>query len=269
MAEDSPNKAANEAEQKAVKEATQEYNDLVAALILIAMSNRSKKDKMSFINDWRSRMVKWNSEFASTQTDEVYRKFAEKALKEAKDLLPNLDLKKKTLSVQEEEIKNLSQQLKLGLDRRLDTLIDQARQLTIKQDLEVIREKKLGMKDASDRIQITPKKSVPNLVFSNQAGKIVKMDTVMKLTVGDQIWTTVTSSQRAQWLLMGFKFAQHISVIDDRTTKICFALHLTKRDLTKDQLPPMHPGCRSTVKLLKEGWNAAIFQKNFGKINLE
>lgn len=265
MPEDSPNKEAIQAEQKAVKKATQQYDDLVAALVLIATSNRSKSEKLSMIDDWRARMKQWNTEFSQTQTEETYGKFAEKALGEAQDLVPDLSVKKKLLPFQEEELKNLSQQLKLGLDRRLDTLIDQAKQLTSKQELQRIREEKLGMKDASDRIQITAKKSTPNLLFTNKEGQIVRMETVMRFTVGDQIWGEVTSSQRSQWLLMGFRYVLHVSIIDNVTTPICRALHLTKRDLTKDQLPPMHLGCRSTVKLLKEGWNEQIFIKNFGK----
>ncbi len=252
-------------EKKAVKEATDKYNDLIATLILISTSNKSKREKIVLINEQRTKMKSFNQEFSDQQTDIFYNKFSDNAFEEASDLI-NIDFSKKKLSAgQLQESQNLSDQLKLGLNKRLDVIIDQANQLTLKEELANIREKKLGMTDGSDRIQITPTKSQPNLVFTNVKGQVVAMDTVMKLTVGDQLWATTTSSQRAQWLLMGFRYATHISVLDNNTTPLCRALNGTKRDLTKDQLPPMHIACRSKIKLTKEGWSAEIFAQNYEK----
>lgn len=265
MAESSADKEELLAEQKAVKEATREYDDLVATLILIATSNKSKREKLALINERRSRMLDFNSEFSSRQTEQVYKKFSERALSEAEALISEIDVKKKPLPIQQEEAKNLSEELKIVLNKRLDTLIDQAKQLTIKEELQRIRQQKLGIQSSSERLQITPKKSVQNLVFTNSKGQVVSMEAVMKLAVGDQLWSIVTSSQRTEWLLLGFRYVIHISVIDDHTTLICEKLNRTRRDLKKDPLPPMHGWCRSRVKLSKEGWSREIFTQNFGK----
>jgi hypothetical protein len=251
-------------EQKAIDEATKEYDALVATLILIATSNKSKSEKNSLINEWKTKMQSFNAEFSVRHSEVAYTKMSEEALKEAQALESSIkNVKKKLSPSQKEELKVLSEELKLGLNKRLDVLIQQAKELTIKEELVKIREGKLGMTNATDRIQLTPSRSKPNLVFTNAKGKIVSMQAVMKLTVGDQLWKTVTSSQRSQWLLLGFKYVQHLSVMDGRTTQICIDLNTTRRDLRKDQLPPMHKGCRSKVKLLKDGWNQAIFLKNF------
>lgn len=250
-------------ENKAVQEATKEYNDLVAALVLIATSNRSKTEKNSMMNDWRNRMIKFNDEFSKRTSLEFYEKAAQDALDEARELEKTIDLLKKKLTRgQQLELSNLSEQLKNGLNKRLDVLIDQGKQLALKQELTKIRETKLGITDGSDRIQLTPKKSMPNLLFTNAKGQIVNMETVMRITVGDQLWATLTSSQRAEWINLGFRFVLHVSVMDTKTSDICIALNLTKRDLKKDQLPPMHLNCRSKIKLLREGWNMRTFLKN-------
>lgn len=252
------------AEEKAVKEATREYDDLVATLILIATSNKTKAEKFALINKWKSRMQGFNSEFSTRHSESIYTKFADEAWKEAQELEAAIgNVKKKLLPSQQQELNNLAEQLKIGLNSRLNTLTQQAKELAISEEIAKIREGKIGMTDATERIQLTPTKSKPNLVFTNAQGKIVSMQAVMKLTVGDQLWKNVTSSQRSQWLLLGFKFVLHISVMDDKTTPICISLNKTRRDLRKDQLPPMHRGCRSGIRLLKDGFDVAIFNKNY------
>ncbi|MES2395043.1 MAG: hypothetical protein V4549_03530 [Bacteroidota bacterium] len=254
------------AEEKATKEATEKYDDLVASLVLIATSNRTKAEKFILIDRWRVKMQKFNNEFSIRHTENVYNEFQNKALQEAQALEKTLaDLKKNLSTLQTQEMQGLSEQLNGLLNQRLDTLVNKAKELTIKEELTKFREKKLGMKNAEDRIQLTPKKSEPNLVFTNTKGQIVSLEAVMKLTIGDQLWSTVTAAQRSEWLLLGFKFVLHISVLDEHTTQICRSLNKTLRDLTKDQLPPMHRYCRSKIKLVKDGWNLETFLKNFPK----
>ncbi len=245
------------------KEAAHVYDDLIATFILISTSEKSRKEKFVLIEKWRNKIRTYNTKFAEEKTRQIYLKYSGDAFNEAKSFIDEIDVKKKLLIGQKEELENLAQQLEIGLNKRLDALTEQAKQLALRQDLTKIQEKKLGYKDATDRTQITPKKAVKNLLFTNKEGKIVSMQSVMKFTVGDQLWSNITTAQRTQWLLLGFIYGTHISVMDDKTTIICRSLNLTRRDLRKDKLPPMHNGCRSKIKLSKEGWDESVFLKNF------
>ncbi len=213
-------------------------------------------------------MKDFNDEFSTRHTELSYNKFTDHALNEAKELQNFIITKKKLTSGQIQEMENLSEQLKISLNKRLNILIDQAKELTVKQELQKIREKKLLMDDATDRIQLTPKKSLPKLLFTNTKGQIVSMEAIMKLTVGDQLWSSVTAAQRSEWILLGFRYVLHISVLDEKTTQICIKLDHTERDLLSDQLPPMHFFCRSKVKLVKDKWDSKVFLKNFSENSL-
>lgn len=249
-------------EKKAVDEATKKYDELIATLILISVSNKSKKEKFSMIDDLRKKTILFNDEFSQRQTELFYNKYTEEAFSEAEKLVPEVLAKKKLSTGQKQELESLSEQLKFGLNKRLGALTDQAKQLTVSEELANIREQKLGLKNGSSRIQITPKRSKQNLLFTNAKGQVVSMENVMRITVGDQLWASVSSSQRSEWVRLGFRYVLHISVMDERTTEICIALNKTRRDLLQDQLPPMHIQCRSTVRLLKDGWSSEAFLKN-------
>lgn len=240
-----------EAEEAATKEASREYDDLVASLILIATSNRSKKEKLSLIENLNKKMRAFNSRFSENQIEKSYNQFSREAAKEAKELNATLKVKKKLTGTQRKELASLTLEMETRLNQRLDILINQAKQLAIKEDLARIREE-LGMTDGEEKRQITPKKTKKEIVFMDTKGRRIKMETIMKVTVGDQMWETINSSKRSTYLRYGFRWAEHISVIDDRTTNICLALDHTIRDLTKDKIPPMHPNCRSRIKLLKD-----------------
>ena len=240
-----------EAEEAATKEAGREYDDLVASLILIATSNRSKKEKLGLIENLNRKMRDFNSRFSKNQVEKAYNQFSREAAKEAKELNATLKVKKKLTGIQHKEVASLKLEMESRLNQRLDILINQAKQLAIKEELAKIREE-LGMTDGTEKRQITPKKTKKEIVFMDTKGRRIKMDTIMRVTVGDQMWDTINSSKRSTYLRYGFRWAEHISVIDDRTTKICLALDHTVRDLTKDKIPPMHPNCRSRIKLLKD-----------------
>lgn len=249
-------------EKKAVDEATKRYDDLISTLILIATSGRSKSEKFTLINEWKRKMSAFNNEFSSRQSELFYKKYSQQAFDEAKNLVPEIISKKKLSAPEVEELKNLSEQLRIGLNKRLGFLTEQAKQLVISEELTKIREQKIGLKNATDRTQITIKRAKPNLLFTNAKGQIVSMENVMRITIGDQLWATISSSQRSQWVRLGFRYVLHISVMDDKTTEICISLNKTKRDLLVDQLPPMHIRCRSKVKLLRDGWNKNVFLQN-------
>lgn len=240
-----------EAEKQATDEATRTYDDLVAALILIALSEKSKGEKYQLINKYEAKIRDFNADFARRHVENAYEKFSKEAIKDIQKFEKITGTKLKTLdSTQKAEMKNLVDQMENRLNRRLGTLIEDAKRLVLKEDLKKIREKKMGVKKSVDNTQITPKKSKPDLVFTNSQGKVVKMKAVMKVTVGDQIWQTIFDAKRATYLKLGYRYVRHISVIDSVTTPLCRSLHRKIRDLLKDKIPPLHYGCRSVIELL-------------------
>ena len=246
MAKDKQYEEMVNTEADAVKESSKKYDDLIATLILISTSNRPKREKFLMIEKEAEKMRDFNAEFAQRKIEDTYAKFSKEA---AKDIG---EIKKKLTAGEESEAKNLAQKLEISLKKRVDVLINQAKELVTKEELAKIRESKLGMTDGTDKVQITPKKTKPDLVFIDSKGRKVTMDAVMKITVGDNIWETIFDSKRAVYLEYGFRYAKHISVLDDKTTDICLALDQTVRDLTKDKIPPMHPNCRSRIKIITD-----------------
>lgn len=250
---------------KLKNEITERYNELIGTLILIATSKKKKKEKISEINKYKKKFKEFNNKFSSSQVEKIYKISAKEATEEAKNIVKEINIKKNILPKQQQEINLLKEQLEIGLNKRLDVITEQAKQLTNYEEIKKVREQ-IGMSDGTEKLQIDQKKTKKNLVFINSKGQRVNMNTVMELTVGDSFWLTITSSQRSQWLLLGFKYFIHMSKIDERTTVLCRSLHLQRRDLRKDPIPPLHPRCRSKIKLSKEDWSSDLSLKNYGKV---
>lgn len=235
-----------QAEKEAVEKATEKYDELLAVLILIATSNRPKKEKIKMIEEQRKKLKNFNKEFSKKEIAKVYKKFSGEAELEIEST------KKKLTGSQKKELGNLATQLEIELNKRLDVYVENARKLIIKEELKMLREGELKFKDAQEKRVLSNGKQKTEIIFMDSKGRRITNKAIMEITVGDSMWEATFSAKRTTYLRYGFRYAMHKSVIDDRTTDICLQLDGTIRDLTKDKIPPMHPGCRSDIIFIKD-----------------
>lgn len=232
-------------EDDAVEEVTKKYDDLLAYFILIATSpDYSQREKIGLINKKVAEYKQINKYFAGKKAQQAYNlgtKAAADAISEKKS--PFSGAEKKQISLFEQEIN-------LELDKQLSIYAQNAKKLAAKYENAKLKESKLGAKNATPKRAISAKKSVKELYFLDSRGRRLTSGAMLRVAVGDKIWETMFEAERTFYLKDGLKYAIHVSVLDERTTDICNALHGTVRDLENDQLPPMHFGCRSEIEII-------------------
>jgi len=231
---------------EAVQEATDRFNDLIEIILLLAISERSKSEKVKMINIQLQKMLKWNASFAERILSRTYRQQSAEAYKAVKAEIQDLS------SAQQKELENLTAQLEEDLNNAAETYAKKGRKLALLRELKKIREERLDYEDGTVKRTTSNNSSVlrDRLEFTDSKGRRIKSDLLMALVVGDTIWMTMNGAKASTWIGLGFYFGIHRSILDDVTTVICRNLNGTERDLRKDKLPPMHPNCRSKIEVI-------------------
>lgn len=231
---------------EAVQEATDRFNDLIEIILLLAISERSKSEKVKMINAQLEKMLKWNASFAERIISRTYRQQSAEAYKAVKAEIQDLS------SAQQKELENLTAQLQEDLDSAAQTYAKKGRKLALLRELKKIREEKLDYEDGTVKRATSNNSSVlrDRLEFTDSKGRRIKSDVLMALVVGDTIWMTRSGAKASTWIDQGFYLGIHRSVMDDVTTVICRGLNGKTRDMRKDKLPPMHFGCRSDIEVI-------------------
>lgn len=228
------------------EEATERYNSFIEVVLLIALSRRTKADKIKEINKQLSKLIDWNSKFTERNLAAIYRKQSREAYKEVSEKIEDIS------TAQEAELAALVAGLQEEMNGAAENYAKKARKLAINEEIKRIREERLGFTDGGMK-QVTSaqsRKLREDMEFRDSKGRIITAETVLGLTVGDAVWVTIQNARASTWIKAGYPFGVHRSVIDDRTTAICRYLDGRVRDLRKDQLPPLHRHCRSRIEVV-------------------
>lgn len=229
-------------EKRVVREATEKYDDFVAMLILIATSDRPKTEKLRLIRARLKRLKAFNDRFAGENMNREYKK----AVRTAYALIDQPS--KKISTGQQKELQNLTNTLKTDMNAKAEALSARGEKLVLKEERRIIREESLDYRDGTERRVVNRTRFRKDVEFQNADGKRVSMGAAMSLIVGDKIWDAIQSARASTWIRSGIEVVVHRSVIDDRTTNICRSLDGKLRRVGVDQLPPLHPNCRSTIE---------------------
>ena len=239
-----------EKEEKAlVKEASTRYNELIASILLVALSNSKKRIKLKQIKKLIAKVKVFNKEFVK-QFYDIYRDHVREAYLEAKldSKAAGEQEKQPITNSQSKEAIALRDQIEFELDQRADFYEVKARRLLNKQEIAAIREDELGLEDGEEKVVVNRTKIKKDIEFQDSKGRRITADVLMAIIVGDRYWDLTTAARRSSWVISGITKARHISVVDERTTPICRSLNGEVRDLLKDKLPPMHINCRSRLE---------------------
>ena len=235
-----------EIEQDAVSEANTRYNSFIELMFLISTSGRTKREKFALIEKEYRRLIKWNDAFADRVLPRAYRKLSKDAYRKVKKQI------KKLTQAQEAEVRNFADQLKEELRLTASVYKKKARKQALLEDLRRIREERLGYTDGRIRQATSARNKAlrENLEFVDSKGRRIKSNVILRLIVGDIVWSVIQSGKASTWIITGHAFGIHKSVVDDRTTAICLFLDGKIRDLRKDTLPPLHRLCRSDIQVI-------------------
>lgn len=231
---------------EAVKEASDRFNDYLEIILLLAVSDRSRSEKVKMITTQLERILRWNADFAERILSRTYRRESAEAYKAVKAEVTELS------SSQQKELENLVAQLNEDLDSAAQLYAKKGRKLALLRELKKIREDKLNYEDGTVKQTTSNNSTVlrDKLEFTDSKGRMIRSDLLMSLVVGDTVWMTSNGAKASTWIALGFYFGIHRSVMDDVTTEICRSLNGKKRDLRSDKLPPMHHKCRSKIEVI-------------------
>lgn len=239
---DEDHKKQRQLEKEFVDEAGQKYDDLIAFFVLIAFQERtSKAQKLKMIAEKVRQYRDFNASFSKRAVERAYMVGKNIAYSDLSKPI------KKITNAQRAEMEALVGQLRADLDSRLGTYEQNGKKLVLKVDLAKLREEALGFTDATEQRFIDRRKKTKEILFLDSRGRRISNKAIMSVGAGDILWDTMASAERSIYLQEGITKAMHISVIDDRTSDICLALHESIRDLRRDKIPPMHPNCRSKI----------------------
>lgn len=239
---DAENKRLEDKVKRLEEEATDYFNSLIAYFVLVGDLDKTKSEKMALINTRSKKAKNWINEFVNKNLPKLYSRETKVAYKQ-------IEKRAKALTTaQTIEVNNLRSDLINSLNASLDKYYRQARKLILIRDLERIRNEQLNYENYQEKRVIKRTKFKKEIVLMDSKGRRIKANAIMAIVVGDAMFKAGYSARNSVWLLNGFKYGIHISVIDDRTTDICLQLNGVKRNLRKDKLPPLHPRCRSHIE---------------------
>lgn len=236
-------------EKKVTNELKEKFNDLIAVLFFIATGDLPIRQKKKQIKRATDRLSKFVKKFSESSMKRVYKERVRAAYK-------MIDERPKKLTTgQSNELATFVTTMTVQLGGLVDKYENIAVNVSNKAQRAKVREESLGYEDGEDRRAVRQTRLARDFDFKDSKGRRIKSDAVIKVTAGDTTWDLITSAQNSVFLLAGLSYGYHRSVIDDRTSQICSELDGQVRDLSRDQLPPMHPNCRSVIE--------TIFDPNF------
>ena len=231
-------------EKKITNELTDRFNDLIAVLFFISTSDMGIRDKKKQINKAANKLKKYIRTFSQSNLKRIYKQRVREAYKA-------LDQRPKSLTTgQEKELATFVTAMIVQLDGVTSKYQTIALNVSNKEERKKTRERSLGYTDGEERRAVRGDRLTRDFDFKDSKGRRIKSDAVTKVTAGDTTWDMMISAQNSVFLLAGLNYGYHRSVLDDRTSNICNDLDGEIRDLSRDQLPPMHPNCRSVIETI-------------------
>ena len=231
--------ALDEIEQKAIDEATREFNNFIATLALIVELSGRKGAKEKRLSAEIKKMQAFSKDFSLRQATLAYTQQSDAILK----LLGRSGL----TDAQKKELLTLVNQFKLDLDGKISYLEDKAKRILIRKERQRIRERSMDFEKADEVRFLRNGKRVENFELRDSSGRILTVDVLMKVVVGEAVFGSGMAGRMSTMVENGILTGIHRSIIDDRTTPICLELDGQERDLLSDDLPPLHNGCRSWI----------------------
>lgn len=224
-------------EKEVVDELGAKYDDLIDFLLLLALSERTSRQRKKQIAAAKLAQYKaYNKAFSERAARKAYELGKNQAYREVGAKIQAMS------GQQEKELSAFVGQLNADLDSRLAVYDGNFKKLSYRTELASLRAEVLGFADK--------KVKKTELLFMDSKGRRISNSAIMSVGPGDIIWDAMESGKRTVYLSLGITEVEHISVIDDRTTEICISLHRKRRDLTKDKIPPMHRRCRSKIRAI-------------------
>ena len=235
-------------EDDAVDKMESDFDAFIAKLLVISTAtNLTLREKKKHINDETKKMFDKINEFSTSFTQRVLEKSNNNAEELAK-LIGVENVQKLSETQLNETIKNFSEEVTINLKGMATKFKGQADKNAVQKKRELAKEE-AGYKDGRQRAATSANKKRLTAVngLTTRTGGKISVRNSLRLAIGDVLFRGDSDVLEATWLKNGITRVVHVSVIDNRTTQICRSLDGTVRILGEDQLPPMHPNCRSRV----------------------
>ncbi len=237
-----------EIEEKYLDKVEPLFDDYLDVLNLIVISNLTLRKKKKRIKEAQKKLFKQIEKISTSFTQDVI-KNSEKVAKALLKSIGSKDVQKLSKTKIKEITDSYIEEVELNLKAIATKYKNKADKVAIQKKREVIREESLKFKDGIER-QATSQRN-KRLVKINElktkTGGTIKLRNSLRLGMGDVGFRADTDILESVWILNQITQVIHISVIDHKTTSICRSLDQTIRRLGVDQLPPMHPNCRSEI----------------------
>jgi len=231
-------------EEEITSKITDGLNEMITILFFISRSEDGIREKRAQVRRAVDKARRALVTFAQSKINRAYKD----QVRDAYKLIGQAP--KKLNQGQLKEMKAFSATIEQQIDDVIDKYQSIANRVILQNERQKIRENFLKYEDGSERkaVSSASSKLAKDFDFRDSKGRRIKSDAVVKITAGDTTWSTIVAARNSVFLLSGFNYGYHRSVIDDRTSEICKELDGKIRDLRKDQLPPMHPNCRSVIE---------------------